>query len=99
MVLRLLLRIWSGCGALLNGAAVADTKPCRGGDAPYRALSRSTASTLRRVRRSSVNILTAVARASSAGTKSGSCACSLVLLTVVSATLDCMIYFYTALHE
>eukprot|EP00964_Phaeocystis_antarctica_P119630 scaffold83345_cov69-Phaeocystis_antarctica.AAC.1 len=49
MVLRLLLRIWSGCGALLNGAAVADTKPCRGGDAPYRALSRSTASTLRRV--------------------------------------------------
>eukprot|EP00964_Phaeocystis_antarctica_P040680 scaffold23265_cov59-Phaeocystis_antarctica.AAC.4 len=48
MVLRLLQRIWSGCGALLNGVAVADTKPCRGGDAPYRALSRSTASTLRR---------------------------------------------------
>ena len=42
----MLLHIWSGCGALLNGVAVADTKPCRRGDAPYRALSRSTSSTL-----------------------------------------------------
>ena len=31
----MLLHIWSGCGALLNGVAVADTKPCRRGDAPY----------------------------------------------------------------
>eukprot|EP00964_Phaeocystis_antarctica_P069617 scaffold42330_cov97-Phaeocystis_antarctica.AAC.3 len=45
-MLRLLLHIWSGYGALLNGVAVADTKPCRRGDAPYRALSRSTSSTL-----------------------------------------------------
>ena len=30
----------------LNGVAVTDTKPCRGGAAPYRALSRSTSSTL-----------------------------------------------------
>eukprot|EP00964_Phaeocystis_antarctica_P001767 scaffold922_cov33-Phaeocystis_antarctica.AAC.1 len=42
MVLRLLLHVWSGCGGLLNGVAVADTKPCRRGDAPYPALSRST---------------------------------------------------------
>ena len=40
MVLRLLLHIWSGCGGLLNGVAVADAKRRRRGDAPYRAWSR-----------------------------------------------------------
>ena len=42
MVLRLILHIWSGCGGLLNGVAVADVKRCRRGYAPYRALSRRT---------------------------------------------------------
>jgi hypothetical protein len=28
VVLRLLLHIWSGCGGLLNGVAVADVKCC-----------------------------------------------------------------------
>ena len=39
-MLRLLLHIWSGCGGLLNGVAVADAKRRRRGDAPYRAWSR-----------------------------------------------------------
>ena len=34
----MLLHIWSGCGGLLNGVAVADIKRCRRGDAPYRAV-------------------------------------------------------------
>ena len=38
MVLRLILHIWSGCGGLLNGVAVADVKRCHRGDAPYRAV-------------------------------------------------------------
>ena len=36
----MLLHIWSGCGGLLNGVAVADVKRCRRGSAPYRAWSR-----------------------------------------------------------
>jgi hypothetical protein len=41
VVLRLLLHIWSGCGGLLNGVAVADVKCCCAwGGAPYRAWSR-----------------------------------------------------------
>ena len=39
-MLRLLLHIWSGCGRLFNGVAVADTKRWGRGNAPYRALSR-----------------------------------------------------------
>ena len=36
----MLLHIWSGCGGLLNGVAVADVKRPRRGSAPYRAWSR-----------------------------------------------------------
>ena len=36
----MLLHIWSGCGGLLNGVAVADIKHSGGGDASHCALSR-----------------------------------------------------------